>query len=221
MLTPDRITLVLSAPEGGSLEQVLHFTKLGAHVSIGRGLAVIAGASEGDLQAELEALAQVNGREREERGHTVGYCERAMGMHPLLVAHAREMHDLLHLINVKVGGLRAVCDHGGDPSDEMWEQFDHALDQIWPMLEMLAPAIAERDTQAPTFNIDDHVRLAADAKRYRWLRDVAATTGSGHTPMVKVAGGPGRWRTGEDLDQSLDQAMRSWSEQKADQELQP
>lgn len=67
--------------------------------------------------------------------------------------------------------------------------------------------------QAPaidSMHIDDRVRMAANAKRYEWLRDVAATTGSGHTPMVKVAGGPGRWRVGDDLDQSIDQAMKSW-----------
>ncbi len=61
-----------------------------------------------------------------------------------------------------------------------------------------------------SLHIDDRVRMALNARRYEWLRDVAPTTGSGHTPMVKVAGGPGRWRTGSDLDQSIDQAMRAW-----------
>lgn len=62
MTQPDRITLVLKAPEGGSLEQILPFAQLGAHVHVGRGLAVIAGASEGDLQWELEkALARAGG----------------------------------------------------------------------------------------------------------------------------------------------------------------
>lgn len=54
MLAPDRISLVLKAPERGSLDQISPFTLLGAHASIGRGLAVIAGASEGDLQDKLE-----------------------------------------------------------------------------------------------------------------------------------------------------------------------
>ncbi len=62
MTQPDRITLVLKAPEGGSLEQILPFAQLGAHVHVGRGLAVIAGASQGDLQWELEkALARAGG----------------------------------------------------------------------------------------------------------------------------------------------------------------
>ena len=49
MQSPERISLVLRAPEGQTLEQVLQFVQLGAHVSIGRGLAVIAGASDRDL----------------------------------------------------------------------------------------------------------------------------------------------------------------------------
>ena len=81
------------------------------------------------------------------------------------------------------------------------------------------------DTRVPaaladSMHIDDRVKMAANAKRYEWLRNVAATTGSGHTPMVKVAGGPGRWRTGEDLDQSIDQAMRAWPGQQ-DEEQHP
>lgn len=91
---------------------------------------------------------------------------------------------------------------------------------------------AEKTTQKPddltteipvvsdSMHIDDRVKMAANAKRYEWLRNVAATTGSGHTPMVKVAGGTGRWRTGEDLDQSIDQAMRAWPGQQ-DEEQQP
>ncbi|WP_339546290.1 hypothetical protein [Pseudomonas sp. RA_35y_Pfl2_P32] len=49
MQSPKRISLVLRAPEGKTLEQILQFAQLGAHVSIGRGLAVIAGASDRDL----------------------------------------------------------------------------------------------------------------------------------------------------------------------------
>ncbi|MBH3308991.1 hypothetical protein I5P84_05925 [Pseudomonas mosselii] len=220
MLLPDRITLVLRAPEGAALEQVLPFALLGAHVSIGRGLAVIAGASLGDLQAEWEEKAQELGREREEHGHAMEYCERALGMHPLLAAHAREMHDLLRLINVKVGGLRAVCDHGGDPSEQMWEEFDAALDAIWPLLEVLEPTMTqERDPAAGGFNIDEHIRMAADARRYRWLRD---HTDSSRDPKVSVT----RWTqvsaveangtpiAGEDLDREIDAALLFLAQEK-------
>ncbi len=54
MKQPERITLVLKACEAAPLSNILPFTKLGDLVSAGRGLAVIAGASEGDLQAKLE-----------------------------------------------------------------------------------------------------------------------------------------------------------------------
>lgn len=221
MSAPDRISLVLKAPEGGSLEQVLHFTKLGAHVSIGRGLAVIAGASQGDLQAYMEEKAQELGHEREVHSQAMEYCERALGMHPLLASHAREMHDLLQLINVKVGGLRAICDHGGDPSDEMWEQFDQALDQIWPLLEALAPGLTDRPAPTNAFSIDEHIRMVADARRYLWLRDSALLTGSGLTPAVfDRAAGIGAARTGDELDQRIDAAIRHFTEQQVAQESQ-
>mgnify|MGYP001638218376 CR=1 FL=1 len=54
MKQPERITLVLKACEAAPLSNIMPFTKLGDLVSAGRGLAVIAGASEGDLQAKLE-----------------------------------------------------------------------------------------------------------------------------------------------------------------------
>ncbi|WJO32470.1 hypothetical protein [Pseudomonas monteilii] len=53
MKQPERITLVLQACEAAPLTNILPFTKLGDLVSAGRGLAVIAGISEGDLQAKL------------------------------------------------------------------------------------------------------------------------------------------------------------------------
>lgn len=45
----DRISIVLRPAEGQTLEQIAQFVQLGAHVSIGRGLAVIAGASDRDV----------------------------------------------------------------------------------------------------------------------------------------------------------------------------
>ncbi|USS54884.1 hypothetical protein [Pseudomonas kermanshahensis] len=215
MSAPDRISLVLKAPEGGSLEQVLHFTKLGAHVSIGRGLAVIAGASQGDLQAYMEEKAQELGHEREVHSQAMEYCERALGMHPLLASHAREMHDLLQLINVKVGGLRAICDHGGDPSDEMWEQFDQALDQIWPLLEALPPGLADRPVPITAFSIDEHVKLVADARRYRRLRDRVCIDAPEHDVLVMQGG---TVIGGGDLDRAIDQELRQQAQGMQDQQ---
>ncbi|WP_286953528.1 MULTISPECIES: hypothetical protein [unclassified Pseudomonas] len=113
MTQPDRITLVLRAPEDGSLEQVLPFALLGAHVSIGRGLAVIAGASQGDL--------------------------------------------------------------------------------VTPVLDR------------EQFSIDDHVRMAADARRYRWLRDRERIVDPDEDLLV-VRGD--NWLSGEELDQEIDTALR-------------
>ena len=155
MTQPDRITLVLRAVEGGSLDHVLPFVQAGAHVSAGRGLAVIAGAAEGDLQVDLERQAELH--------------YQALGCHPALAAHAREMLELLQRINTKCGGLDAVLAHGGDPSEQMWQESRDAMEAIWLLLDKLAPALV--DTNGPTFSIDDHVRMVADAKRYRWLRD--------------------------------------------------
>ncbi|WGV21994.1 hypothetical protein QIY50_07285 [Pseudomonas putida] len=113
MMLPDRITLVLRAPEGGSLEQILPFALLGAHVSIGRGLAVIAGASQGDL--------------------------------------------------------------------------------VTPTLER------------EEFSIDDHIQMAADARRYRHLRDRVCIEDPGSDVLVfqgdtAIGGG--------DLDRAIDTALR-------------
>lgn len=237
----DHITVVLRAKEGGTLKPILPFLKLGDQFAAEGFTAVIAGVSDEDL-------FQVLGRERDERWMQVRLQEEALGAPAHLAAHAQEMFDLLHRINVKVGGLNAVVGHGGEPSEQMWEEHDEAMDAIWDLLTKVKSAasvdkgpvnqIAETGESVnqqqnalqnipviipdPTdsMHIDDRVRMAANAKRYEWLRDVAATTGSGHTPMVKVAGGPGRWRTGEDLDQSIDQAIRAWPGQQ-DEEQHP
>lgn len=129
MTQPDRITLVLRACEAAPLSSILPFVKLGELVSVGRGLAVITAASQGDL---------------------------------------------------------------------------------------VSPAL-EREA----FDMDEHVRMAADARRYRWLRDQALSTDSGHTPAVfDRAGGIGTVRVGEDLDQRIDAAIRHLTTQQAVQERQ-
>ena len=108
----ERITVVLRAPEGKTLEQVLPFVQLGAPVSIGRGLAVIAGASDRDL-------------------------------------------------------VTPYLDH--------------------------------------EFSIDDHVRLAADARRYRHLRDKALIEDADNDLLVLRGD---TYFTGEELDREIDTALR-------------
>ena len=210
MTQPDRLTLVLRAVEGGSLDHVLPFAQVGAHVSAGRGLAVIASASQGDLQVELEQQADLH--------------LRAMGVPPLLAAHAREMLGLLRLIDAKCGGLDALLAHGIEPSEPMWQESREAMESIGPLLDKLAPALGD-DSQL-AFSIDDHVRMSADSRRYRWLRAQDSAT----DPVMSVT----RWTqvdsnratgaaiAGEDLDDAVDAALRLEArDHQAAQEQQP
>lgn len=126
--TPERITIVLKAQDGSTLEQICQFISLGMPVAIGRGMAVIAGASDDDLQMVL-------GQERDERWMQAQLQEEAIGAPAHLAAHAQEIFDLLHRINVKVGGLNAVLGHGGEPSEQMWDEHNEAMDAIWDLLD--------------------------------------------------------------------------------------
>lgn len=114
--TIDRISIVLRPAEGQTLEQIQKHVQLGAHVSIGRGLAVIAGASDRD--------------------------------------------------------------------------------------------VVTQSMEADEFCIDDHVRMVADARRYRWLRDGALGTGSANVPMVRI--GMGEPVGGADLDSVVDATALNW-----------
>ncbi|WP_234407630.1 hypothetical protein [Pseudomonas bohemica] len=58
----NRITLVLRAKEGETLAPLLQHVSLGAPVAIGTGIAVIAGASDEDLQDQLKAARNVFGQ---------------------------------------------------------------------------------------------------------------------------------------------------------------
>lgn len=112
----DRISIALRPADGQTLEQVTPFVQLGAHVSIGRGLAVIAGASDRDV---------------------------------------------------------------------------------------VTPAM-----DAAEFCIDDHIQMAVDANRYRWLRDGALGTGCANVPMVRI--GMSDPVGGADLDREMDAAALNW-----------
>lgn len=186
MTQPDRISLVLKAPEGGSLEQVVRFAKLGAHVSIGRGLAVIAGASEGDLQLELEeALAGV-------------------GDAPQMVAIYKPWTDVQVLDFLSVA-LRHVVVEGD-------LQFSDINDAMLYMAEKGQPAFCKE------FNIDDHVKLVADARRYRWLRDRDGIEQADDMKVVRDT----YFITGAELDREIDTALRLEAmEQQVVQEQQP
>jgi len=204
--TPERITIVLKAQEGSTLEHICQFVSLGMPVAIGRGMAVIAGASYEDLQAVL-------GQERDDRTIQCNLHQEAMGAPAHIAAHAKEMFDLLHRINVKVGGLNAVVGHGGEPTEQMWEEHDEAMDAVWDLLDKVKSAevfgAPSSTTGIPvdtdSMHIDDRVRMAANSKRYEWLRDRNRVTDI--DTALCVARDDAVF-FGHDLDKNVDDEMR-------------
>ena len=72
--------------------------------------------------------------------------------------------------------------------------------------EIHARRVAEGTVEeAPAFSIDEHVKLAADARRYRWLRDRERIEDPDEDLLV-VRGD--NWLSGEELDQEIDTALR-------------
>lgn len=196
MQATDRITLVLRAKEGDTLEQVMPFVQLGAPVSIGRGLAVIAGASDEDLQMVLD-------QERDDRQMQAQLQQEALGAPAHLAAHAQEMFDLLVRINTKCGGLDAALGHGIEPSEQMWTESREAMEDIWDLLDKVKAA--EAFGVATSMHIDDRVKMAANAKRYEWLRDRICIEDADDDLMV-VRGD--RYFDGDELDTEIDNALR-------------
>jgi hypothetical protein len=196
MQATDRITLVLRAKEGDTLEQVMPFVQLGAPVSIGRGLAVIAGASDEDLQMVLD-------QERDERQMQAQLQQEAIGAPAHLAAHTQELFDLLVRINTKCGGLDAALGHGIEPSEQMWTESREAMEAIWDLLDKVKAAKAFG--VSTSMHIDDRVKMAANAKRYEWLRDRICIEDADDDLMV-VRGD--RYFDGDELDTEIDNALR-------------
>ncbi|MCO7519408.1 MULTISPECIES: hypothetical protein [unclassified Pseudomonas] len=163
MTLPERITLVLRPAEGGTLEHVLPFAKLGAHVYIGRGLAVIAGMSEGDLQATLEEQQAVT---------------------------------------QPAAADKSTVNQGAN----FGENVNQHQDDLEPDLVAIIAALEQKISlmEAP-FDIDEHVKLAADARRYRWLRDRDCIEDPDEDLLVLRGG---TYFTGDELDRELDTALR-------------
>lgn len=86
--------------------------------------------------------------------------------------------------------------------------------------EIHARRVAEGTVdEAPAFSIDEHVKLAADARRYRWLRDRERIEDPDEDLLV-VRGD--NWLSGEELDQEVDTALRVQAlQQQVVQEQQP
>ncbi|WP_235192113.1 hypothetical protein [Pseudomonas monteilii] len=169
----DRISLVLKAPEGGSLAPILPFLKLGDEFRAEGFTAIIAGASEGDLQWELEkALA------------------RAGGAPQMVVVYTPWTEvQVLDFLSV---ALRNVVVQGD-------LQFSDINEAMRYMAEKGEPAFCRG------LSIDDHVKLVADARRYRWLRDRERIEDPDEDLLV-VRGD--NWLSGEELDQEIDTALR-------------
>ncbi|AVF54172.1 carbon storage regulator [Pseudomonas fulva] len=78
--------------------------------------------------------------------------------------------------------------------------------------------VTEGTAQESTFHIDDHVRMMADARRYRWLRQ------HGH---IQDAYGMLLALSGQDsldsaqMDSEIDTALRLEAQQQVEQEKQP
>lgn len=163
----DRITVVLRPQEGSTLNQVHQFVGTGLIVAIGRGLGVLEHYCQGDVIQRL-------GEARELHMAQTELYEAALGAPAHLAAHAQEMFDLLHRINVKVGGLNAVLGHGGEPSEQMWDESHEAMDAIWDLLDKVksvevfgSPSlIAEIPVVTDPMHIDDRLRMIGAEPAY-------------------------------------------------------
>jgi len=72
--------------------------------------------------------------------------------------------------------------------------------------EIHARRVAEGAVEeAPAFSIDEHVKLVADARRYRWLRDRERIEDPDEDLLV-VRGDS--WLSAGELDQEIDTALR-------------
>ncbi|WP_085600331.1 carbon storage regulator [Pseudomonas sp. B10(2017)] len=73
--------------------------------------------------------------------------------------------------------------------------------------------------EAPVFSIDEHVRMAADARRYRYLRDRESIEDASNDLLVLRGD---TYLTGDELDREIETAMRLEAlEQQVVQEQQP
>lgn len=215
---PERITIVLKAQEDSTLEQICQFVSLGMPVAIGRGMAVIAGASDEDLQMVL-------GEERNDRQMQAELQQQALGAPAHLAAHSQEMFDLLRRIDAKCGGLDAAVGHGIEPSEQMLTESREAMEAIWELQDKIQGAawvdkvrvnqISEtgesvnQTTDIPVVSeavhIDDRVKMAANARRYEWLRNNTCIEDADNDIMV-VRGD--RYFDGDELDREIDNALR-------------
>jgi carbon storage regulator len=87
--------------------------------------------------------------------------------------------------------------------DEAAEQAD--WNKVRKLLDPSAATAAGQAKSAPAFNIDEHVRMVADARRYRLLRDRECIEDPTNDLLVLRGD---TYLTGEDLDREVDAALR-------------
>lgn len=192
---PERITIVLKAQEGSTLEQICQFVSLGMPVAIGRGMAVIAGASDEDLQMVLEAVQSADsvGKERAnqiaQKLENVNQQQNAPQNIPEIIPGPWTDAQCLDFCSV---ALRHAVVEG-----------DLQLSDINDALRYMAEKY-----QAPivdSMHIDERVRMAANAKRYEWLCDRTCIEDADNDIMV-VRGD--KYFDGDELDREIDNAHR-------------
>lgn len=202
----DRITVVLRPQVGSTLNQVHQFVGTGLIVAIGRGLGVLEHYCQGDAIQRL-------GEARELHAAQIELHETALGAPAHLSAHAQEMFDLLVRINTKCGGLDAALGHGIELSEQMWTESREAMESIWDLLDKVKSAevfgtpssTAGIPVVSDSMHIDERVRMAANAKRYEWLRDRTCIEDADNDIMV-VRGD--KYFDGDELDREIDNALR-------------
>jgi carbon storage regulator len=87
--------------------------------------------------------------------------------------------------------------------DEAAEQAD--WNEVRKLLDPTAAAAVGQAKSAPAFNIDEHVRMVADARRYHLLRDRECIEDPTNDLLVLRGD---TYLTGEDLDREVDAALR-------------
>ncbi|WP_110949526.1 hypothetical protein [Pseudomonas bohemica] len=177
MQSTEKITLVLRPHAGYTIADLQQYAKLGMPVGVGRSLGVIAGASEGDVMERAEQLES-----------QVTLAEEALTRSK---AHAAGWTDAQVLDFLSVA-LRHVVVEG-----EL--KYSDITDALKYMGNKGRPAFVR------AFDMDEHIQMAADARRYRWLRDRTCIEDADNDLMV-VRGD--NYFDGSELDAEIDNGMR-------------
>ena len=98
-------------------------------------------------------------------------------------------------------------------SEQIWDEHNDAMDAIWDLLDKVklaevfgTPTVNARvPAVTDSMHIDERVRMAADAKRYRHLRDRTLIDDVDNDLLVLRGD---RYLTGEELDREIDNALR-------------